>query len=53
MYVVEGALEISFPDTRQSVKMRAGDRIDIPAGIHHAVIIGNSGAKCVEAAASI
>jgi mannose-6-phosphate isomerase-like protein (cupin superfamily) len=53
MYVVEGALEISFPDTRQSVKMRAGDRIDIPAGIHHAVIISNSGAKCVEAAAAI
>lgn len=53
MFVIEGALEVSFPDTRQSVRMRAGDRIDIPAGIHHAVIVGNSGAKCVEAAASV
>ncbi len=53
MFVVEGSLEVSFPDTRQSVRMRAGDRIDIPAGIHHAVTIGNGGAKCVEAAASL
>jgi quercetin dioxygenase-like cupin family protein len=52
MYVVEGALEVSFPDTRQSVRLRAGDRIDIPAGIHHALIVGNSGAKCVEAASA-
>lgn len=51
MYVVEGALEVSFPDSRQTVRLRAGDRIDIPAGVHHALIVSNSGAKCVEAAA--
>lgn len=51
MYVVEGVMEITLPDSNQSVKLRAGDRIEIPAGIRHGAIIGSSGAKCVEAAA--
>ncbi len=50
VYVVEGSLEVTFPDSRQSVRLRAGDRIDIPAGIHHSVTISHGGAKCVEAA---
>jgi quercetin dioxygenase-like cupin family protein len=52
LYVVEGTLEVNFPDTRQSVRLRAGDRIDIPSGIHHSLTVSNSGAKCVEAATS-
>ncbi|MCA9905501.1 MAG: DUF861 domain-containing protein [Anaerolineae bacterium] len=50
VYVVEGAVEVAFPDSRQSVRLRAGDRIDIPAGIHHSLIVSTTGAKCVEAA---
>jgi quercetin dioxygenase-like cupin family protein len=50
VFVVEGGLEVSFPDSQQTVRLRAGDRIDIPTGIHHALIISNNGAKCVEAA---
>lgn len=51
MYVVDGMLEITLPDSNQRVRLRAGDRIEIPAGIRHGAIIGSSGAKCVEAAA--
>jgi len=50
MYVVEGSLEISLPDSNQRLRLKAGDRIDIPAGVRHGTIIGNGGAKCVEAA---
>ncbi len=50
MYIVEGILEITLPDSNQRVKLRAGDRVEIPAGVRHGAIIGSSGAKCVEAA---
>ena len=52
MYVVEGNIEVSLPDSNQRVKLRAGDRVEIPAGVRHGAIIGSSGAKCVEAAAN-
>lgn len=52
MYVVEGTIEIALSDTNQSVRLRAGDRVEIPAGVRHSAIIGSSGAKCVEAALS-
>ncbi len=51
MYVIEGVLEVTLPDSNQRVKLRAGDRVEIPAGVRHGAIIGSSGAKCVEAAA--
>jgi mannose-6-phosphate isomerase-like protein (cupin superfamily) len=51
LYVVEGSLEVTFPDSRQTVRLRPGDRIEIPQGVHHAVVVSNSGVKCVEAAA--
>lgn len=49
LYVVEGAVEVMFPDSNQRVVLRAGDRTDIPAGTRHGTIVGKSGAKCVEA----
>ena len=52
VYVVEGTLEITLPDCNQRVRLRAGDRVEIPAGVRHGTIVGSSGAKCVEAAAS-
>jgi uncharacterized protein YjlB len=53
MYVTEGTVEILLPDINpQRVRLRAGDRIEIPAGIRHGVIVGPSGAKCIEAAAA-
>lgn len=49
LYVVEGMVEVMFPDSNQCVTLRAGDRTDIPAGVRHGTIIGKTGAKCVEA----
>jgi quercetin dioxygenase-like cupin family protein len=52
MYVVEGVLEVTLPDSNQRVKLRSGDRVEIPAGIRHGAIVGSTGAKCVEAASN-
>ena len=51
MYVLEGSLEITLPDSNERVKLKVGDRVEIPAGIRHGLIIGASRAKCVEASA--
>ncbi|NDJ59737.1 MAG: cupin domain-containing protein [Chloroflexi bacterium] len=50
MYVIEGLIEVTLPDSNQRVRLRAGDRAEIPAGIRHGAIVGSTGAKCVEAA---
>jgi hypothetical protein len=50
LYVVEGVVEFSFPETNTRVKLRAGDRIEIPTSICYGMIIGSTGGKCVEAA---
>lgn len=52
LYVIEGNIEITLPDSNQRMRLRSGDRIDIPAGVRHGTIVGSSGVKCVEAALS-
>ena len=52
VYVIEGTLEVTLPDSNQMVRLRAGDRIEIPAGVRHGAIVGSGGAKCCEAAAA-
>ncbi len=49
LYVVEGSLEITLPDNNQRMRLKPGDRVDIPAGVRHGMIVGSTGAKCVEA----
>ena len=52
LYCVEGSLEINLPDMNQRVVLRSGDRIDLPHGVRHAMIIGSSGARCLESASN-
>jgi mannose-6-phosphate isomerase-like protein (cupin superfamily) len=51
MYVIDGTVEIMLPDSNQLIRLRAGDRVEIKAGVRHGTIVGLGGAKCVEAAA--
>ncbi len=51
LFVIDGTLEIMLPDSNQLIRLRAGDRVDIKAGVRHGTIVGTGGAKCVEAAA--
>jgi quercetin dioxygenase-like cupin family protein len=48
LYCVQGSLEITFPQTKQRVTLRAGDRVDVPRGVRYSAIIGPGGAQCVE-----
>ena len=50
LYVLDGVVEVTLPDSNQRVKLRTGDRIDIPAGVRHGTNVGSTGAQCVEAA---
>ena len=49
LYVIDGVLDITLPDSNQQIRLRRGDRIDIPAGVRHGTLIGKSGARCIEA----
>lgn len=49
LYVVDGTIDVILPDSNQQVKLRPGDRIDIPAGVRHGTSVAMSGAKCLEA----
>ena len=50
LYVLSGSLEIILPDSKQRTSLKAGDRVDIPAGVRHQTIVGSGGVKCAEAA---
>ncbi|HEX3049402.1 MAG TPA: hypothetical protein VHP83_02025 [Aggregatilineaceae bacterium] len=49
LYCIQGTLELTFPKLKQRVMLRAGDRVDLPRGVHYSTIIGPAGAQCVEA----
>ncbi len=50
LYVVDGVVEISLPDSNQRTRLKTGDRIDIPAGVRHGSMVGSRGASLLEAA---
>ncbi len=49
LYVIEGSIEVQFPEINQSIVLRVGDRVDILAGTRHAINVGHRGAICAEA----
>lgn len=50
LYVVDGSMEIALPDSNQRMKLRSGDRVEIPARVRHGSVTGSRGATCLEAA---
>jgi quercetin dioxygenase-like cupin family protein len=48
MYCVEGVVEITLPDLRQAVVLKPGDRIDLPRGLRHGLVVGAKGARIAE-----
>jgi quercetin dioxygenase-like cupin family protein len=46
VYVVRGSIEFGLTDGR--VLMQAGDRLELPAGIEHAAVVGPEGVDCLE-----
>lgn len=47
--VVEGSIEFNLPGKRRTVALRAGDRLELPAGTVHDAVVGGDGVVCLEA----
>ena len=44
-----GSIVFGLPDGDRRVSMRAGDRLDLPAGTRHDAVVGPDGVSCFEA----
>jgi quercetin dioxygenase-like cupin family protein len=49
IYVVSGSITFGLPATGERLVLRAGDRLDLPAGITHDATVGPDGVTCLEA----
>jgi quercetin dioxygenase-like cupin family protein len=49
IYVVQGSITFGLPELGQQLILKAGDRLDLPAGIAHDAVVGSEGVVCLEA----
>ena len=49
IYVVQGSITFGLPELGQQLTLKAGDRLDLPAGTVHDAIVGAQGVVCLEA----
>ncbi len=49
IYVVRGSIAFGLPDEGRRVTLRAGDRLELPAGVTHNAVVGPEGVACLEA----
>ena len=48
IYVLQGSIIFGLPDLEQKLTLKAGDRLDLPAGIVHDAVVGAQGVVCLE-----
>jgi mannose-6-phosphate isomerase-like protein (cupin superfamily) len=48
IFVVTGSITFGLPEVSESVKLHAGDRLDLPAGLMHDASVGPEGVRCLE-----
>ncbi len=48
IYVVNGSITFGLPETGGQVRLCAGDRLDLPAGVRHDAEVGPEGVVCLE-----
>ncbi len=49
IYVVQGSITFGLPELGKQLTLKAGDRLDLPAGIVHDAVVGSQGVVCLEA----
>lgn len=49
IYVVQGSITFGLPELGQKLILKAGDRLDLPAGTVHDAAVGAQGVVCLEA----
>lgn len=48
IYVVRGSITFGLPELGKHVTLKAGDRLDLPAGTVHDAQVGAQGVTCLE-----
>ena len=48
IYVVQGSITFGLPELGQQLTLKAGDRLDLPAGTVHDALVGSQGVVCLE-----
>ena len=49
IYVVQGSITFGLPELGKQLSLKAGDRLDLPAGVVHDAVVGSQGVVCLEA----
>jgi quercetin dioxygenase-like cupin family protein len=49
IYAVQGSITFGLPELGRQLILKAGDRLDLPAGIVHDAVVGSQGVVCLEA----
>ena len=49
IYVVQGSITFGLPELDKQLTLKAGDRLDLPAGVVHDAVVGSQGVVCLEA----
>lgn len=49
IYIVSGSITFGFPIEGEPTTLKAGDRLDLPAGVRHNAAVGSDGVFCLEA----
>jgi uncharacterized protein YjlB len=49
IYVVQGSITFGLPELGEKLTLKAGDRLDLPAGVVHNAVVGAEGVVCLEA----
>lgn len=48
IYVVQGSITFGLPELGKQLTLKAGDRLDLPAGTVHGAVVGAQGVVCLE-----
>ena len=48
IYVVQGSITFGLPELGKQLALKAGDRLDLPAGTVHDAVVGSQGVVCLE-----
>src|SRR5574339_582600 len=48
IYVVQGSITFGLPGLGRQLTLKAGDRLDLPAGTVHDEVVGSQGVLCLE-----
>jgi len=49
IYVAQGSITFGLPEDGRKIELKAGDRLDLPAGTIHDAVVGAQGVVCLEA----